>query len=98
MSSAITVSTALRCRLVKQEEDLKTYICTGTPVDCVKAALNEFLDRKPDLVVSGINHGSNAGIDVLYSGAVVAAIRRMCFPGTFHCRSTLRVSTRFRFF
>jgi 5'-nucleotidase len=79
MSSAITVSTALRCRLVKQEEDLKAYICTGTPVDCVKLALNEFLDRKPDLVVSGINHGSNAGISVLYSGTVGAAIEGCVF-------------------
>jgi 5'-nucleotidase len=49
-------------------------MCNGTPVDCVKLALNEFLDRKPDLLVSGVNHGSNAGISVLYSGTVAAAL------------------------
>lgn len=79
MSSAITVSAPLRSRLVKVEDNVTSYVCTGTPVDCVKLALNEFLDRKPDLLVSGINHGSNAGISVLYSGTVGAAIEGCVF-------------------
>ena len=67
MSSAISTSQPLRSRIYRQEEGLTAYMCTGTPVDCVKLALNKFMDRKPDLLVSGINHGSNAGISVIYS-------------------------------
>lgn len=52
----------------------KEYSCSGTPADCVKLALRELLDRKPDLCVSGINHGSNASINVIYSGTMSAAI------------------------
>ena len=79
MSSAISTSTPLRAKMIHQEEGLTTYICNGTPVDCVKLALNEFVDRKPDLLVSGINHGSNAGISVLYSGTMGAAIEGCIF-------------------
>ena len=52
----------------------KAYSVTGTPSDCVKIALNAVLDVRPDIVVSGINHGPNLGIDVLYSGTVSAAL------------------------
>ena len=52
----------------------KEYQCSGTPADCVKLAVNELLDRKPDLCVSGINHGSNSSINVIYSGTMSAAI------------------------
>lgn len=79
MSSALTTAQPLRTRIYKQEEGLTAYACTGTPVDCVKLALNEFLDRKPDLLVSGINHGSNAGISVIYSGTMGAAIEGCIF-------------------
>lgn len=79
MSGAITVAQALRSRLLEKEENLSFYYCTGTPVDCVKLALNEVLERNPDLVVSGFNHGSNAGISVLYSGTVGAAIEGCVF-------------------
>jgi 5'-nucleotidase len=79
MSNAISTSNPLRARLIHQEEGLTSYICNGTPVDCVKLALNEFVDRKPDLLVSGINHGSNAGISVLYSGTMGAAIEGCVF-------------------
>lgn len=79
MSSAISTSQPLRSRIYKKEEGLTAYMCTGTPVDCVKLALNEFLDRKPDLLVSGINHGSNAGISVIYSGTMGAAIEGCIF-------------------
>lgn len=79
MSSAITTSEALRCQKYKEEKDATYYICNGTPVDCVKLALNEIVDRKPDLIVSGINHGSNAGISVIYSGTMGAAIEGCIF-------------------
>lgn len=79
MSSAISTSQPLRARLVRDEENFKVYKCNGTPVDCVKLALNEFADRKPDLLVSGINHGSNAGISVIYSGTMGAAIEGCVF-------------------
>lgn len=79
MSSAITTSSALRCQKYKEEEGAVYYLCNGTPVDCVKLALNEIVDRKPDLIVSGINHGSNAGISVIYSGTMGAAIEGCIF-------------------
>jgi len=73
MSSAITAFTPIRATLLKEEEGLTVYSCTGTPVDCVKLGLNKLLDRKPDLLLSGINHGSNAAVCVLYSGTMGAA-------------------------
>lgn len=79
MSSAISAMQPLRSVKYKEEAGLTAYFCTGTPVDCVKLALNEFLDRKPDLLVSGINHGSNAGISVIYSGTMGAAIEGCIF-------------------
>jgi 5'-nucleotidase len=79
MSSAITSSIPLRARLHKTEDNVTTYICNGTPVDCVKLAFDSFLDRKPDLLVSGINHGSNSAISVLYSGTMGATIEGCIF-------------------
>ena len=79
MSSAISSLFPIRVSLLKKEEDLSIYACTGTPVDCVKLGINEILDRKPDLVLSGINHGSNASICVLYSGTMGAALEGTVF-------------------
>ena len=79
MSSAISTSQPLRARVYHREEGLIAYHCNGTPVDCVKLALNEFVPHKPDLLVSGINHGSNAGISVIYSGTMGAAIEGCIF-------------------
>lgn len=79
MSSAITSIHAIRTHLVKSEPDLKIYSCTGTPVDCVKLGISQILDRKPDLVISGINHGTNASICVLYSGTMGAAMEGCLF-------------------
>lgn len=78
MSSAITSINPLRFFLYKEEENVTTYVCNGTPVDCIKLAMN-VLDRKPDMVFSGINHGSNAAISVLYSGTMGAAIEGCIF-------------------
>ena len=75
MGHAITLNSVLHLDNLTRTEDLhKTFSCSGTPADCVKIAVNEVLDRKPDLCVSGINHGSNSSINVIYSGTMSAAI------------------------
>lgn len=56
------------------EAGISAWACSGTPSDCVKLALGALLDEPPDMVLSGINHGSNLGTDVLYSGTVSAAM------------------------
>lgn len=76
MGHAITINDNLYCDPVKLKEAEKhqEYSCSGTPVDCVKIAKQEILHRKPDLCVSGINHGSNSSINVIYSGTMSAAV------------------------
>ena len=72
---AITIEDAIRCDKVIMDNGPQTeYACSGTPVDCVKLAVNKLLTRNPDLCVSGINHGSNSSINVIYSGTMAAAI------------------------
>ena len=71
---ALTTNQPLRVRQVKEEKGLEVYACNGTPVDCVKLAEAFFCERKPDLVLSGINHGSNASINVIYSGTMGAVV------------------------
>jgi 5'-nucleotidase len=73
-SNALTVTHPIRFKKIEETEGLIRYICTGTPTDCVKLALNEILERKPDLVVAGINHGSNAAVNVIYSGTMGAVL------------------------
>jgi 5'-nucleotidase len=79
MSSAITSLTPVTYTLLRREDGLTVYSCTGTPVDCVKLAINEVLHRKPDLLVSGINHGGNQAICVHYSGTMGAVIEGCVF-------------------
>lgn len=76
MGHAITINDTLYCNRVTiaKDEPQTEYSCSGTPVDCVKLAVNELLDRKPDLCVSGVNHGSNSSINVIYSGTMSAAV------------------------
>lgn len=74
MSNAITVMHPVRFKLLEEREGLTRYACTGTPTDCVKLALNEIVDRQPDLLVSGVNHGSNAAINIIYSGTMGAVL------------------------
>ncbi len=75
MSRAITLNTPLFLRRVREEEGLEVYALSGTPVDCVKMAFDHLLcDRRVDLVISGINHGSNSAVSVLYSGTMGAAV------------------------
>ncbi len=71
---AITVAEPLRVKLIAEEDDYREYSCNGTPVDCVKLGTQIVLRRKPDLLVSGINHGSNASINVVYSGTMAAVL------------------------
>jgi 5'-nucleotidase len=72
---AITIDSILSCVPVTIDEgEQLEYSCSGTPADCVKIAVNEVLNKKPDLCVSGINHGSNSSINVVYSGTMSAAV------------------------
>ncbi len=73
MSQAITVKHPLRVKQT-QLNGTERYGINGTPTDCVKLAINQLLSRKPDLLVSGINHGSNSSASVLYSGTLGAAL------------------------
>ncbi len=75
MGHAITVDNVLHCNPITIDDGPQIeYTCSGTPADCVKMAVNEILNRKPDLCVSGINHGSNSSINVIYSGTMSAAV------------------------
>ena len=75
MGHAITISDTLYSKKEKIDDGPQAeYSISGTPADCVKFAIREILDRKPDLCVSGINHGSNSSINVIYSGTMSAAI------------------------
>ena len=75
MGHAITINSTLHCTKIKLDKGpQKEFSCSGTPADCVKLAVNELLDRKPDICVSGINHGSNSSINVIYSGTMSAAL------------------------
>ncbi len=81
MGHAITINEPIRITKVDIHQGVEAYQCTGTPVDCVKIAIDKILPRnadgtvrKPDLMVSGINHGSNSSINVIYSGTMSAAV------------------------
>lgn len=79
-SAALSLAVPIYLNKVSEEEGLRIYSFGGTPVDCVKLAMNEFFsERKPDLLVSGINHGSNASVASLYSGTLGA-----CTEGTLY--------------
>ncbi len=74
MGHAITMNATLRLKKVNIEGVEAAYSCSGTPVDCVKIATSKVLEQKPDLILSGINHGSNSSINVIYSGTMSAAV------------------------
>ncbi len=71
---AITINSTLTFEEIQLEGPQKDYSLSGTPVDCVKFALDKILTRRPDIVVSGINHGANSSINVIYSGTMSAAV------------------------
>ncbi len=74
MSHAITIKTPLRLKRRKRADDVELYSVNGTPVDCVKLAMNQLFQIPPDLIVSGINHGSNSSVSIFYSGTMAATI------------------------
>lgn len=74
MGHAITINSTLQIEKVDIDKKQVEYSCSGTPADCVKMAVNEILDRAPDICVSGINHGSNSSVNVIYSGTMSAAV------------------------
>ncbi|HEY1112267.1 MAG TPA: 5'/3'-nucleotidase SurE [Chitinophagaceae bacterium] len=74
MGHAITIGVPLRLHKVNIFEDIEAWQCTGTPVDCVKLAVDKILHQKPDICISGINHGANHSINVIYSGTMSAAV------------------------
>jgi 5'-nucleotidase len=74
MGHAITIGQPLRLHKVPLFEEIEAWQCSGTPVDCVKLAVDKILHRKPDLCLSGINHGANHSINVIYSGTMSAAV------------------------
>jgi 5'-nucleotidase len=74
MGHAITIGSPLRMRKMDLFGDIESWQTSGTPVDCVKLAVDKVLHRKPDICLSGINHGANHSINVLYSGTMSAAM------------------------
>src|ERR1700761_7645239 len=74
MGHAITIGDPLRLDKVNEFEGVESWQCSGTPVDCVKLAKDKILHRKPDICLSGINHGANHSINVIYSGTMSAAM------------------------
>ena len=74
MSHAITVDKEIKINKLESSKNYEEYSCSGTPVDCVKIATKKILKEKPDLCISGINHGSNYSISTLYSATLHAAI------------------------
>ncbi len=78
-SHSITQNVPISFEKIASENGYEEYSCSGTPVDCVKIAMHEISERKPDFLLSGINHGSNTSISVIYSGTMAAAIE-----GSFH--------------
>ena len=74
MGHAITIGHPLRLTAVETFGGIEAYQCSGTPVDCVKLAVDKVLHRKPDICLSGVNHGANHSINVIYSGTMSAAL------------------------
>ena len=74
MSSAITVDEPIRIKKYEETNGYLAYSCTGTPVDCIKLAFDKLLDVPPQLILSGINHGSNSSVSIHYSGTMGAVI------------------------
>ncbi len=74
MGHAVTISNTIRISDMTSQTGFPMFACSGTPVDCVKLAVHKLLPRRPDLVVSGINHGANSSINVIYSGTMSAAV------------------------
>jgi 5'-nucleotidase len=91
MGHAITIGVPLRLHKVNFFEGIEAYQCTGTPVDCVKLAVDKVLHHKPDICISGINHGANHSINVIYSGTCLPRwkpLLKAFLPLVFPCLIT----------
>lgn len=102
-SHSVTLEAPIFLEEVNIFDEVKAYKCSGTPADCVKIALFEIMKRKPDLVLSGINHGSNTSVNVIYSGTIAAAVEG-CLHGiasiglsitSHYPNSNLELSTKY---
>ncbi|MBE6292354.1 MAG: 5'/3'-nucleotidase SurE [Bacteroidales bacterium] len=80
MGCAITSKDPVYYSLVEEEQGITIFKCTGTPVDCIKLALHEFPERTPDIIIGGVNHGDNSGVNVHYSGTMGIVIEG-CMKG-----------------
>ncbi len=87
-SSALTVGTPLRINALPDHGNARLFTVNGTPVDCIKLALSAIVPRTPDLVLAGINHGSNSGCNVIYSGTM-GAVFEGCNAGITSCGFSL---------
>lgn len=87
-SSAITVNNILRIKEHPDYKGARVFSVSGTPVDCIKMAMHTIVPRRPDLILSGINHGSNSGCNVVYSGTMGAVIEG-CTIGITSCGFSL---------
>ena len=74
MGHAITVNQPIRCKTTSFHGTLEAYSCSGTPVDCIKMGIYLLDGRRPDIILSGINHGTNVSTNILYSGTMGAAV------------------------
>jgi len=79
-SGSLTVTQPIHYHLLRREVGLTVYVCSGTPVDCIKLAMNKVCSRKPDIVIAGINHGDNSTTNVYNSGTMGAVIEG-CLSG-----------------
>lgn len=73
MSHSVSLGKPLFLKQIETGNAHLSYVCSGTPVDCVKIAIHKVLNKKPDLIISGINHGSNSSVSAIYSGTIGAA-------------------------
>ncbi len=87
-SSALSVNKPLRINSLPDYRQARLFTVSGTPVDCIKLALNAIVPRRPDLVLAGINHGSNSGCNVIYSGTM-GAVLEGCNVGITSCGFSL---------
>jgi len=74
MSHAVTIAEPLRIKKIISSNGHTEYSCSGTPADCIKIGINKILNTRPDLILSGINHGSNASVNIIYSGTMAAVL------------------------
>ncbi len=79
-SCALSVHHAVHYQMLRKSVGLTAYSCSGRPIDCVKLAFHTVLERKPDLVVAGINHGDNSSVNVHYSGTM-GVVKEGCLKG-----------------